>query len=137
MDLGLKPGMMAGTIISVFAQRLVRRICEHCRTGYIASRDECLLLGVNPEMPITLYKGAGCKACSTSGCKGRIAIHEILYMDEELNSIVAANGDKATLKRTAVAKGFKSMLEDGILKVYKGLVSLEELRKHTSFADRM
>ncbi len=137
MDLGLKPGMMAGTIISVFAQRLVRRICPHCKMPYQASREECVLLGVNPEVPLTLYKGVGCKECSGSGCKGRIAIHEILYMDEEINSIIASNGDKAMLKRTAVDHGFKSMLDDGILKLYKGLICLDELRKVANFADRM
>lgn len=137
MDLGLKPGMMAGTIISVFAQRLVRRICPHCKTSYMASREECRLLGVNPEVPLTLYKGAGCKNCSGSGCKGRVPIHEILYMDEEINSIIAANGDKALLKKKALEHGFKSMLDDGILKLYKGMISFEELRKVANFADRM
>ena len=137
MDLGLKPGMMAGTIISVFAQRLVRRICPHCKTPYQASRDECQLLGVNPEVPLTLYKGVGCKECATSGSKGRIAIHEILYMDEEINSIIAANGDKAVLKKKAIDLGFKSMRDDGILKLYKGLISLQELRRVANFADLM
>jgi len=137
MDLGLKPGMMAGSIISVFAQRLVRRICPHCKTPYQASREECILLGVNPEVPLTLYKGVGCKNCSGTGSKGRIAIHEILYMDEEINSILAANGDKGTLKKKAVELGFKSMRDDGILKLYKGLISLQELRRVANFADLM
>lgn len=137
MDLGLKPGMMAGTIISIFAQRLVRKICPHCKASYMASREECRLLGVNPEVPLTLYKGMGCKECSASGCKGRIPIHEILYMDEEINSIIAANGDKGLLKKKAIEHGFKSMLDDGVLKLYKGMISFEELRKVANFADRM
>ncbi|MFH1157494.1 MAG: ATPase, T2SS/T4P/T4SS family [Pseudomonadota bacterium] len=137
IDLGLQPGMMAGAIIACFAQRLVRRICLKCKVSYKASPEECKLLNADPKSPPTLYKGAGCKECNNSGYKGRLGIHEILYMDEEIEAVITAGGDKSELKKVARKNGFKGMREDGILKVYEGLTSLDALMKTVNFADRM
>ena len=137
MDLGLHPGMISGTIIACFAQRLVRRICLKCKKSYKASPEECKLLNVDPKSPPTIYKGTGCKECNKTGYKGRLGIHEILYMDEELEAVVTAGGDKTELKKVAYKNGFKDMRKDGILKVYEGLTSLEALTKAVNFADRM
>jgi len=137
MDLGLQPGMMAGAIISCFAQRLVRRICLKCKESYKASPEECKLLKADPKSPPTLYRGAGCKECNNSGYKGRLGIHEILYMDEEIETAITIGGNKSELKKIARKNDFKSMRADGILKVYEGLTSLEALMKTVNFADRM
>ncbi|MCK5555160.1 MAG: Flp pilus assembly complex ATPase component TadA, partial [Alphaproteobacteria bacterium] len=127
MDLGLQPGMMSGAIISCFAQRLVRRICLKCKESYKASPEECKLLKADPKSPPTLYRGAGCKECNNSGYKGRLGIHEILYMDEEIETAITIGGNKSDLKKIARKNNFKSMRADGILKVYEGLTSLEAL----------
>lgn len=137
MDLGLQPGMMSGAIISCFAQRLVRRICLKCKESYKASPEECKLLKADPKSPPTLYRGAGCKECNNSGYKGRLGIHEILYMDEEIETAITIGGNKSDLKKIARKNNFKSMRADGILKVYEGLTSLEALMKTVNFADRM
>jgi len=137
LDLGLQPGMIAGAIIATFAQRLVRKLCPHCRETYTASAEECRLLGADPASPPTLYKGVGCKDCNNTGFKGRVAVAEILYMDEDLDNIIAANGHKSQLKAEARKKGFKSMLDDGVLKVYEGITTLEKLKEVVSFSDRM
>ena len=137
MDLGLQPGMMSGAIISCFAQRLVRRICLKCKESYKASPEECKLLKADPKSPPTLYRGAGCKECNNSGYKGRLGIHEILYMDEEIETAITIGGNKSDLKKIARKNNFKSMRADGILKVYEGLTSLEALTKTVNFADRM
>lgn len=137
LDLGLKPGMIAGAIIACFAQRLVRKICQKCKTSYTASPEECKLLAVDPASPPTLYKGTGCPDCNNSGYKGRVGVHEILYMDEEIETVIAANGHKSEIKAVAYKNGFKSMRDDGILKVYSGLTSLDALTKSINFADRM
>lgn len=131
LDLGLKPGMIAGAIIAVFAQRLVRRLCPQCRQTYTPDERACAILGVDPRNPPVVYhpKDGGCPACDGLGYKGRIAIAEILLFDEDMDEIIASNGTKAQLKQLAKQKGFKSMRDDGILKVLEGITSLEELAK--------
>jgi len=137
VDLGLQPGMMAGSIIACFAQRLVRRICVHCKTSYTATPEECRLLAADLSAPPTLHKGTGCKECGGTGYKGRVGIHEILYVDEDLESLIAANKSISELKAAARKNGFKNMLDDGVLKVYEGLTTLDSLTKSVNFAHRM
>ncbi|MFN3827206.1 MAG: GspE/PulE family protein [Micavibrio sp.] len=129
LDLGLKPGMIAGAIIAVFAQRLVRKVCPECRVPHTPDEKECKILGVDPSEPPTIYKAkqGGCQNCKGQGYKGRISIAEILLMDEDLDSIIANGGSKSDLKVKAVEKGFKNMKDDGILKILEGITTLESL----------
>lgn len=128
VDLGLKPGMIAGAIIGVFAQRLVRKLCPNCKEAFTPDEAQMRILGVEGDAP-TIYKArqGGCSACSGQGYKGRVAVAEILLMDEDLDEIVARGGTKVELRRLAKQKGFKSMRDDGILKILEGVTSLEEL----------
>jgi general secretion pathway protein E/type IV pilus assembly protein PilB len=130
-DLGLKPGMVAGAIVSVFAQRLVRVLCDDCKEPYTASAEECELLGVDVANPpeIQRAKVGGCRFCDSKGYRGRTAVVEILKFDEELDELLAAGRSKAEIKTRAVEKGFKSMRDDGILKILEGKTSLEALAK--------
>jgi type IV pilus assembly protein PilB len=129
IDLGLKPGMVAGTVIAVFAQRLVRKLCPECKVEITPDAEQCKILGVEPENPKTIYsaKQGGCNACTGQGYKGRVAIAEILLMDEDLDEIIARGGTKVELKRAAQQKGFKNMRDDGILKILDGITSIEEV----------
>lgn len=130
-DLGLKPGMVAGAIIAVFAQRLVRRVCQDCRIAYTPDAEECEILGVDKNDPPQVYKAkdGGCPSCAGMGYKGRVAVAEILSFDEDLDQILADGGSKAALKNKAVEKGFKSMKDDGILKIKEGLTTIEALAR--------
>lgn len=125
LDLGMKPGMLAGAIIAVFAQRLARRLCSSCKVEHIPNAEECEIMGVDPNQPPKIYKAhaEGCPSCS-AGYKGRVALVEILSFDEDLDEVVARNESKAELKALAVKKGFKSMKDDGILKVLEGVTDL-------------
>jgi type IV pilus assembly protein PilB len=129
VDLGLKPGMIAGTIIAVFAQRLVRRLCSGCKQEYTPDHKECEMMGIDPAAPPKIFKAkaGGCANCKGQGYKGRVAVVEILNFDEDLDEIVARGGTKIELRRAARAKGFKNMRDDGVLKVLDGLTSLEEV----------
>jgi len=129
IDLGLKPGMVAGTVIAVFAQRLVRKLCPSCKVECMPDPDQCKILGIDPDGQKTIFKAkeGGCEACSGQGYKGRVAIAEILLMDEDLDEIIARGGTKVELKRLAQQKGFKNMRDDGILKILDGITSLEEV----------
>jgi len=129
LDLGLKPGMIAGAIVAVFAQRLVRIVCTQCRVPHKPDADQCRILGVDPASPPQIYKAkqGGCQRCAGQGYKGRVAVAEILLLDEELDEIIANNGSKAEIKAAAVKKGFKNMKDDGILKILAGVTTLEAL----------
>jgi type IV pilus assembly protein PilB len=128
-DLGMKPGMVAGSIIAIFAQRLTRRLCKHCREPHVATAEECVIIGVSPDIAPTIHRArqGGCDACGGQGYKGRIAVVEILTFDEELDELMARQATRAELKTCAVKKGFKSMKDDGILKVLEGVTSIEAL----------
>ena len=130
-DLGLKPGMVAGAIIAVFAQRLVRTLCPDCKKEHTPTAEECQIMGVDPANPPVIYKAkeGGCQSCAGNGYKGRTAIVEILSFDEEMDDMVANNATKADIKSKAVEKGFKSLKDDGILKVLDGITSLEAIAK--------
>ena len=137
IDLKLKPAMISGAIVACFAQRLVRKICAHCKTSYTATPEECRLLAADPGAPPTLYKGAGCKECNNTGYKGRLGIHEVLYIDEDLEALIASDRPISEIKVVARKNGFKNMLDDGVLKVYEGLTTLDSLTKSVNFASRM
>lgn len=137
LDLKLKPGMLAGAIIACFAQRLVRLLCPVCKQEKTASEEECRLLGVDPANPPQIFDAKGCPQCDNTGYSGRTAVVEILFMDEDLNDLVAENAHKAQLKAKAKEKGFKSMLDDGILKILEGKTSLEAVMKVVDFTDRI
>ncbi|MGH1456876.1 MAG: GspE/PulE family protein [Alphaproteobacteria bacterium] len=131
LDLGMKPGMLAGAIIAVFAQRLARRLCSECKIEHSPDQNECEILGVDSGNPPKIYKShsEGCQVCRGKGYKGRVAVVEILSFDEELDEVVARNESKAELKALAVKKGFKSMKDDGILKVLEGVTDIASLSK--------
>lgn len=131
LDLGLKPGMIAGALIAVFAQRLTRVLCSNCKEGYKPPPEECRILAVNSSNPPTIYrpKEGGCDMCAGQGYKGRVAIAEILTFDEDMDELLARGESKAELKILAEKKGFKNMKDDGILKVLDGVTDLQALSK--------
>lgn len=131
LDLGMKPGMLAGAIIAVFAQRLARRLCQSCKVEYTPTEEERQILKMAPDDKTTLYTSSaeGCEACKGKGYKGRVAVVEILLFDEDLDEVLARGESKAELKNLALKKGFKSMKDDGILKIMDGLTSIEALAR--------
>lgn len=129
LDLGMKGGMLAGAIIAVFAQRLTRLLCPHCKVAHSPDERECKILGVDPSSPPKIYNArqGGCDMCKGQGYKGRIAVAEILFFDDDLDLLLARGESKADMKALAVKKGFKSMKDDGILKVLEGITDLRAL----------
>lgn len=129
VDLGMKPGMIAGSIIAVFAQRLVRRLCAECKEPHIATEEECHILNVDPANPPKIFDAnpGGCAICKGQGYKGRVAVAEVLLMDDDMDEIIARGGTKVEMRRMAKQKGFKNMKDDGMLKVLDGLTSIAEV----------
>lgn len=130
MDLGMKPGMLAGAITAVFAQRLARRLCPDCKEEYEPTEDEKKFLGLDPDNPEQLYQAheEGCPGCA-KGYKGRVALAEILLFDDDLNALVAAGANVAELRKEADRKSFKNMADDGVLKIREGLTDISAISK--------
>jgi type II secretory ATPase GspE/PulE/Tfp pilus assembly ATPase PilB-like protein len=130
LDLGIQPGIMAGNIIGIVAQRLVRLLCAHCREAYAPSDEERSLLRL-PDVPSPphLYKANGCKACAGKGYKGRAPIMELLVMDGDLDELVARGATARELREAAKSKGFHTLAEAGVRRVLAGDTSLAEVSR--------
>jgi general secretion pathway protein E/type IV pilus assembly protein PilB len=137
LDIGIVPDILAGNIIGVVAQRLVRRLCKHCKQAYQASPSERNMTGTKGDKAPTLYRAVGCDQCDYQGYRGRMAIIELLKMDAELDELVARRATGREMQKTAVAKGFRTLADDGIRRVLDGSTSLEELMRVVDLTDRM
>ncbi len=132
-DLGIEPFLIASALEGVIAQRLVRRICPHCKEPYKPTEEELSELGLSGEY--TFYRGRGCEHCMGTGYRGRTGIYEVLEVDEEVKKHILKTQDAVELRNFAKSKGFKSMLEDGIRKVLAGITTSEEVLRAVKTED--
>lgn len=138
LDIGVLPDIMAGNIIGVVAQRLVRRLCPHCKTPYQAGEHEARLLGSPLDAPRPIvFRPCGCERCDFQGYRGRLAIMEILRMNGDLDELVAKRATGREIRQAAVQNGLVSLAEDGLRRVLDGSTSLEELSRVVDLTDRM
>ncbi len=137
LDIGVLPDIMAGNIIGVIAQRLIRLLCKHCKEPYEASDVEKRILNVDSAEPLTLYKAKGCRHCDNQGYKGRNAIIEVLRMDPDLDELIATRATTREVTKMAYEKGFRPLAEDGIRKIKKGLTSVEEVSRVVDLTSRI
>jgi type II secretory ATPase GspE/PulE/Tfp pilus assembly ATPase PilB-like protein len=138
LDIGVLPDIMAGNIIGVIAQRLVRKLCPHCRKPYTPGKEELRLLGIEQLRPLpVLYHPGGCEHCDFQGYRGRIAIMEILRMDDDLDDLILRRATHREIRMTAAAKGFRTLADDGQRRVVEGITSLEEVMRVIDLTERM
>ncbi|WP_402718593.1 GspE/PulE family protein [Janthinobacterium rivuli] len=138
LDIGILPDIMAGNIIGIVAQRLVRRLCPHCKETVIADAIERRLLGLAPdEAPVSICRAAGCERCAHQGYKGRLAIMEILKMTAELDELTARRASSRELKNAARAASFKGIVDDGMRRVMEGVTTLEEVGRVVDLTERL
>lgn len=150
IDMGIEPFLLASSLQAVAAQRLVRRICEHCKEqismpeGVLVKVRE-FLANISPEevarYHVTLdgtlqfFSGKGCSECNNSGYKGRIALHEVLEMTDALRVVIAERkGSEAEVQEIAKKQGMTSMKQDGILKALRGDTTVAEVERVTEGA---
>ncbi len=138
LDIGVLPDIMAGNIIGVVAQRLVRRLCEHCKSPHAAEAHEAHLLGLPTEAsrPL-LYRATGCEHCDFQGYRGRLAIMELLRIDSHLDELIARRATAHEIRTRAIQKGFRTLADDGLRRVLDGSTSLDELARVVDLTDRM
>jgi general secretion pathway protein E/type IV pilus assembly protein PilB len=138
LDIGVLPDILAGNIIGIIAQRLLRRLCTHCRKPYPAEAHECKLMGVVGGQPAPiLYRSAGCDHCEYQGYRGRIAIMEMLRLDHDLDDLIARRATQREIRRLAHEKGFRPLSEDGLRRVLDGSTSIEEVGRVIDLTERM
>jgi len=138
LDIGVLPDVMAGNIIGIIAQRLIRRLCDHCKTPYHAEPHEIRLLGPLSEGPHpVLFRPTGCELCDFQGYRGRVAIMELLRIDAGIDELIARRATTHEIRTRALFQGFTTLADDGMERVLNGTTSLEELARVVDLIDRM
>ena len=129
IDIGISPDIMAGNIIGVVAQRLVRVLCPHCKESVKPSDEERKILGVKRNEAIQIFKHKGCKRCNQTGYRGRMAIMELLRIDSDMDSLIARKAHFDELRKMALEKGFSTLADDGVRRILEGYTSIDEVMR--------
>ena len=135
IDMGIEPFLVASSVIAINAQRLVRRVCKHCRTPYQPRPMELKQLGLQADMlmgDFQVFRAAGCDECGKTGYSGRTGIYEMMEVDDEIRQLVMKGSDAHSIKKEAIAHGLKTLRDDGAWKVLRGLTTIEEVMRVTA-----
>ncbi|MDO9556761.1 MAG: ATPase, T2SS/T4P/T4SS family [Coriobacteriia bacterium] len=130
-EMGIEPFLSASAINCVLAQRLARRLCPECKEPYTPDEAVLTRLGFpfEPGKPPTLYRAVGCKRCSGIGYKGRMGIHEVMTVSEEIERAAVNHASGDVLMRLAISEGMVTLKQDGLAKVAMGTTSIEEIMR--------
>jgi general secretion pathway protein E len=126
LDLGVPPYLITATVVGIIAQRLLRRVCSHCKVARSLSQEERTYLQL-ADHQVTVYEGEGCKECRGTGYKGRTGIFEVLEMNEKIRGMVGEKIDQAELVRAAEQEGFSSLRRLAIRKMLEGVTTYDEV----------
>jgi len=137
LDLGLEPFLITATLEAIVAQRLVRRICEHCKQEFHPTEEMLMELDLTPEDVVgrNFHYGAGCDYCNKTGYRGRFGIYEIMVLDDELRELVMRHASTNVLRAEARKAGMRTLREAGLLSIYDGDTTIEEVVKETIIED--
>ncbi|MCQ2378632.1 MAG: Flp pilus assembly complex ATPase component TadA, partial [Victivallaceae bacterium] len=129
IDMGVKPFLVATSLRAVMAQRLLRRICPHCKAPHEPTNTEKKLLGLSDEYLAgrQFYKGKGCRECGFTGYKGRIGIYEIFVISEDIGKLIFANETSGSIREHARRNGMRSLRDDALRKAEAGVATLEDV----------
>jgi type IV pilus assembly protein PilB len=136
-DMGLPTFLITATVEAVLAQRLVRKICNNCRTEFTPAPEVCMELGMSPEQASTkkFFYGKGCDKCNNTGYKGRMGIYELLVMNETLRDMVVAETSLDEFRTASRKFGMRTLRESGMNMIHSGLSSIEEVLRETMLDD--
>ena len=132
IDMGVEPFLIASSLVGCLAQRLVRVACKECRTTYVPSTEELAEMQLTPQdltaAGVThLYKANGCSNCNDTGYRGRSGIYELMMISDDIRQQVLRRVDSSSIKKTAIAQGMRTLLQDGARKVLSGITTSAEL----------
>ncbi len=136
IDMGVEPFLIGSSVIGVVAQRLVRVICPRCRSPYTAGIEELAPFGLADKAgSLELYRGQGCSHCDGTGYQGRVAVSELLTVSEDIRRLTLARPSSNQIKDLAISAGMKTMQENAVDKLLKGITTTEEVRKRVYVGD--
>jgi type IV pilus assembly protein PilB len=132
IDMGIEPFLVVSSLSGIVAQRLVRKICRDCKEQHTPTEMERNVFQKRGLSIKSIYRGQGCKTCRDTGYQGRMAIHEVLVVDEKIRTMMMNNSSVGTLKEYALRNGMIFLIDDGLLKVKQGLTTIEEVLRVAS-----
>jgi type IV pilus assembly protein PilB len=130
IDMGIEPFLVEAATIAILAQRLARKICDHCKKSYAATPEMLKSLGLKTTGG-TFYRGEGCPACKNTGYEGRVGIFELMEMNETIQGLIVAKAPGSALKAAAAQMGFRTLRQEGLIKAAAGITSVEEVLRVT------
>lgn len=128
-DMGIEPYMVSTSVVGIMAQRLVKRLCKKCKQDRETTIEEMKLLGINK--PVTISHAVGCNQCNNTGYSGRIAIHEILVIDNEIKGMISTNKNSDMIKEAAKRKGMRTLNDSAKNLVLNQITTIEEMLRVT------
>jgi type IV pilus assembly protein PilB len=133
LDLGMEPFLITATLEGIVGQRLVRTICPRCKEEFVPNEEMLLELGLTPEVVSgrTFFRGAGCDFCRGTGYSGRLAIFEMMVIDDDLRDLIMKRSSTNVLREAARKRGMRTLRESGLLGIYDGLTTIEEVVAQT------
>ncbi|MFL6181410.1 MAG: GspE/PulE family protein, partial [Actinomycetes bacterium] len=129
-EMGLEPFLVGSALDCVLAQRLARRLCSKCKEAYEPTPDALIQARFpwQDGMPLPkLYRGVGCSACSKTGYKGRLALHEVMAVSEPIERLAVERASATAISETAKNEGMRTLREDGMFKVSNGVTTMDEI----------
>jgi len=132
LDLGLDPMLIQTAVTAVLGQRLARKLCPKCKEAYPPPPDLLKKFGLKPGSIEKIYREKGCEECGGSGYKGRVGLHELMVMNDDIRKLITAQPSVQDLKVAARKSGTRSLQTDGMMKVFKGITSINEVVRVTT-----
>jgi type IV pilus assembly protein PilB len=130
IDMGIEPFLVASSTNLIMAQRLVRRICDNCKTSAKAPPDALVEIGLPAE--VVVYKGKGCDRCGGNGYAGRQGLFEVMPITPEIREMILDRASTSELRQKAMEQGMLTLRQDGLIKIRKGVTTVEEVLRETS-----
>ena len=134
-DMGMDSFLITSSLVGVVAQRLVRKVCPHCKAAYEASIGEKKALNYDINKNLTLYKGEGCEKCNNTGYKGRLGIYEMIQVSKPIRELIDSGAKEEEILSKANELGMKNMRQDASMKVISGLTTVEEMIRVTFISE--
>jgi len=132
IDMGVEPYLIAATVTGVLAQRLARRVCQHCKEPREIPAADLRAFGFqieDPDQMVTIWEGVGCEHCRWRGYAGRVGIYELMVVNAEIAELIVRRAPLSDIKEAAKANGMKELREDGLIKVLEGITTPDEVRR--------
>jgi len=133
VNMGVEPFLIADSVVLVAAQRLVRRLCQKCKVHHRLPEKALLDIGFLPEevKSVQVWKAAGCDHCNNTGYKGRIALYEVMPVDDDIREQILMRAQSREIKKTAIEKGMITLRRSGLIKIKNGITSIEEVLRES------